>query len=318
MNENRNWNGYRDGNFQGRINQGHNNKNSSDRVYHCKMFCNNHYGRNCKGDLVTCNHCQKKGYREYECFPKQKKEQNSNVSGNQGKSGYNQSENHSSKPVGYRTTRETTISLPMRTTTIIRLRVNWATYPFVSSSVVKILKLVDFEVIDLLVSMPTGVTIRYTKLFKNLHLKIRDCNFPSNLIEFSLGDLDVILGMHWLSLFKASIDCKIQKVSLRNPVGKLTSYRRLEKSKNLGIEDVPIVNEFLDVFPSEISEHDEHLSVILETLRKNQLYAKSSKCEFRLEKVVFLGHYVSKEVVFVDPANIQDVSKCPAPKNICV
>ena len=40
--------------------------------------------------------------------------------------------------------------------------------------------------------------------------------------------------------------------------------------------------------------HDEHLRIILETLRRNQLYAKISKCEFRLEKVAFMGQYVSK------------------------
>ncbi|XP_056689989.1 uncharacterized protein [Spinacia oleracea] len=91
--------------------------------------------------------------------------------------------------------------------------------------------------------------------------------------------------MDWLSLYKARINCEIQKVSLRNPIGKSISYRSFEKSKNAGvisamqvrklvkkgcelffcsvqdvskevgvkIEDVPIVNEFMDVFPSEIS-----------------------------------------------------------------
>ncbi|XP_056695097.1 uncharacterized protein [Spinacia oleracea] len=91
--------------------------------------------------------------------------------------------------------------------------------------------------------------------------------------------------MDWLSLYKARINCEIQKVSLRNPIGKSISYRSFEKSKNFGvisamqvrklvkkgcelffcsvqdvskevgvkIEDVPIVNEFMDVFPSEIS-----------------------------------------------------------------
>ena len=54
----------------------------------------------------------------------------------------------------------------------------------------------------------------------------------------------------------------------------------------------------------------------METLRKNQLYEKFSKCEFRLEKVEFLGHYVSKEGVSVDPAKIQDVSEWPTPKNV--
>jgi hypothetical protein len=47
-------------------------------VYHCKMCNNNHPGRNCKGELMNCNYCQKKGHRKYECVTKQKREQNGN------------------------------------------------------------------------------------------------------------------------------------------------------------------------------------------------------------------------------------------------
>ena len=41
--------------------------------------------------------------------------------------------------------------------------------------------------------------------------------------------------------------------------------------------------------------HDTHLRVVLETLIKEQLYAKLSKCEFWLGEVSFLGHIVSEE-----------------------
>ena len=70
---------------------------------------------------------------------------------------------------------------------------------------------------DLSISIPTGEIIRCTKLFKDLLLKIGGCVFPSDLIEFNLGDLDVILGMNWLSRYKANINCEIQRVVLRNP-----------------------------------------------------------------------------------------------------
>ncbi|XP_010681946.2 uncharacterized protein LOC104896854 [Beta vulgaris subsp. vulgaris] len=102
--------------------------------------------------------------------------------------------------------------------------------------------------------------------------------------EFNLGDLDVIRGMNWLCFYKANIDSKVQKVVLRNPLGKLTFYKHFGKPKNfrvisamqvrklmkkgcelffysvqdvskevgVNIEDVPILNEFMDVFSSEI------------------------------------------------------------------
>ena len=64
----------------------------------------------------------------------------------------------------------------------------------------------------------------------------------------------------------------------------------------------PYVDQFVVVFIDNIlvyskdrENHDTHLRVVLETLRKEQLYAKLSKCEFWLNEVSFLGHIVSKE-----------------------
>ena len=62
----------------------------------------------------------------------------------------------------------------------------------------------------------------------------------------------------------------------------------------------PYVDRFVVVFIDDIlvyskdrEDHDTHLRVVLETLRKKQLYAKMSKCEFWLREVSFLGHMVS-------------------------
>ena len=64
----------------------------------------------------------------------------------------------------------------------------------------------------------------------------------------------------------------------------------------------PYVDQFVVVFIDDIlvyskdlENHDTHLQVVLKTLRKEQLYAKLSKCEFLLNEVSFLGHIVSKE-----------------------
>ncbi|GKA62190.1 putative reverse transcriptase domain-containing protein [Tanacetum coccineum] len=42
-------------------------------------------------------------------------------------------------------------------------------------------------------------------------------------------------------------------------------------------------------------EHEEHLKLILELLKKEQLYAKFSKCEFWIPKVQFLGHVIDSQ-----------------------
>ena len=68
----------------------------------------------------------------------------------------------------------------------------------------------------------------------------------------------------------------------------------------------PYVDQFVVVFIDDIlahskdaQEHEQHLSIVMETLRE-KLYAKISKCDFWLKKVSFLGHIVSVEGIRVD------------------
>ena len=51
------------------------------------------------------------------------------------------------------------------------------------------------------------------------------------------------------------------------------------------------------VYSNDRENHDTHLRVVLETLRKGRLYAKLSKCEFWLREVSFLRHIVSGEEI---------------------
>ncbi|KAA0047130.1 reverse transcriptase [Cucumis melo var. makuwa] len=88
-----------------------------------------------------------------------------------------------------------------------------------------------------------------------------------------------------------------------------------------------VFREFLDtfviVFIDDIliyskmeAEHEEHLRIVLQTLRDNKLYAKFSKCEFWLKQVSFLGHVVSKAGVSVDPAKIEAVTGWTQPSTV--
>ncbi|KAL0543604.1 hypothetical protein IC582_018704 [Cucumis melo] len=88
-----------------------------------------------------------------------------------------------------------------------------------------------------------------------------------------------------------------------------------------------VFREFLDtfviVFIDDIliyskteAEHEEHLRMVLQTLRDNKLYAKFSKCEFWLKQVSFLGHVVSKDGVSVDPAKIEAVTGWTRPSTV--
>ncbi|GJZ21417.1 putative reverse transcriptase domain-containing protein [Tanacetum coccineum] len=61
-------------------------------------------------------------------------------------------------------------------------------------------------------------------------------------------------------------------------------------------------------------EHDAHLRLILELLKKEELYAKFSKCDFWLSKVQFLGHVIDSEGIHVDPVKIESIKDWESPK----
>nr|GEX11442.1 putative Gag-Pol polyprotein [Tanacetum cinerariifolium] len=60
-------------------------------------------------------------------------------------------------------------------------------------------------------------------------------------------------------------------------------------------------------FQRRKEEHKERLKLILELLKKEELYAKFSKCDFWLPKVQFLGHVIDNEGIHVDPDKIESI-----------
>ncbi|GJX82690.1 putative reverse transcriptase domain-containing protein, partial [Tanacetum coccineum] len=59
-----------------------------------------------------------------------------------------------------------------------------------------------------------------------------------------------------------------------------------------------------------------HLKLILELLKKEELYAKFSKCEFLIPKVQFLGHVIDSKGIHVDPTKIESIKDWASPKSL--
>ncbi|GKA26245.1 putative reverse transcriptase domain-containing protein [Tanacetum coccineum] len=82
----------------------------------------------------------------------------------------------------------------------------------------------------------------------------------------------------------------------------------------------PYLDKFVIVFIDDIliyshnkKEHEEHLKTILELLKKEELYAKFSKCEFWINTVKFLGHVIDNSGIHVDPTKIEAVKNWASP-----
>ena len=56
------------------------------------------------------------------------------------------------------------------------------------------------------------------------------------------------------------------------------------------------------IYSKDRKEYAQYLRLVLQRLETKKLYAKFKKCEFFLDKMVFLDHVVSKDGVAVDPA----------------
>jgi hypothetical protein len=78
---------------------------------------------------------------------------------------------------------------------------------------------------------------------------------------------------------------------------------------------VVFINDIL-IYSKSDSDHEEHLRLVLQKLRDNQLYAKYSKCENWIDEVPFLGHIISNGGISVDPAKVKEIVAWSIPSTV--
>ena len=70
------------------------------------------------------------------------------------------------------------------------------------------------------------------------------------------------------------------------------------------------------IYSKTLDEHLEHVRIVLEALRTENLYAKLKKCTFCMDRLVFLGFVVSAQGLEVDEEKVKAIKEWPVPKNV--
>ncbi|GJU95341.1 putative reverse transcriptase domain-containing protein [Tanacetum coccineum] len=259
------------------------------------------------------------------------------------------------------------------------------------------------------VELADGKIIWVNTLIRGCTLIFLNHPFNMDLMPIEIGSFDVIIDMDWLSKYHAVIICdeKIVRIPFGNEIlivhvflAHITMKKAKDKSEEKRPEDVPIVRDFLKVFPEDLlgnppirqvefqidlvpgaapvawapyrlapsemkelsdqlqelsdkgfirpsfspwrapvlflkkkdgsfqmcidyrelnkltskQEHEEHIKLIVELLKKDELYAKFSKFEFWIHKVQFLSHVINSKGIHVDLAKVESIKDWASPK----
>ena len=85
----------------------------------------------------------------------------------------------------------------------------------------------------------------------------------------------------------------------------------------------PFLDDFLIVHLDDIlifsktrEDHVLHVNRVLDILKKEKLFLKMSKCEFRKTSLVYLGHIVGGGELRIDPSKVEAIVNWPTPKTV--
>ncbi|XP_042956291.1 uncharacterized protein LOC122292137 [Carya illinoinensis] len=159
-----------------------------------------------------------------------------------------------------------------------------ASQSFVSTAFARICSL-QTELLPrrVVVLIPDGNTISCTRLVKECPLELEGRTLKANLLVFGQMEFDLILGMDWLFKHYAKIDCRKREVVFEPPTEDRMSYAGTsvkatpplisalqarkciddgasafllitveETTKTIGIQGIPVVEDFPEVFVDEL------------------------------------------------------------------
>ncbi|XP_052487983.1 uncharacterized protein LOC128041722 [Gossypium raimondii] len=76
---------------------------------------------------------------------------------------------------------------------------------------------------DVQVTNPLRQSVIVNSVCRNCPLKVKDCEFPTDLMFLPFREFDVILGMDWLTKHDAVVNCREKRIDLKCQTGEVIS-----------------------------------------------------------------------------------------------
>nr|GEW58215.1 hypothetical protein [Tanacetum cinerariifolium] len=118
--------------------------------------------------------------------------------------------------------------------------------------------IIDIEPVELdtsyEVELANGKVVSTNNVLIGCTLNLLNRSFPIDLMVIELGSFDIIIRMDWLSRYDAAILCEEKKARkyIENGCELFLAQVTKKESKLKRLEDVPIIQDFLEVFLKEL------------------------------------------------------------------
>ncbi|GKC80440.1 putative mitochondrial protein [Tanacetum coccineum] len=171
-----------------------------------------------------------------------------------------------------------------------------------------------------------GIIQRFGSVFEDPMSALKNAKYEKNAKEYQ-DVFDTLLCRVTISqeyassLYLGGLPTKLEMiVRMFKPATLADTYylTNLQEAilKVVKKKNKPVVTSNLIVRICNLAEHVQHLVAVLDIMRKNQLYAKKSKCVFGTSHVEYLGHVISADGIANDSSKIKAVQEWPVPTNI--